>query len=221
MVRALILSFAAVCLAEQSTAGPAALVEAAVPCCETGGQSRVVQLTLRNHSRMGDADVGDVLAVANRIWTPYRVGVELGTGPGAVTVVLIDGRHLAPQDVSVSVLGTTLFARGHALPFISLSLAAAEALADDSDLGVIPFRAQSAERRNGILRRMLGVFLAHEIGHYLLDTTRHSPAGLLQAALSTRELAFPQPSHLTLTPAQRRQLCSCIDAARGKPSDGT
>jgi hypothetical protein len=209
-VRALILVLAGVCLAMPTAAVPAAHD---VSCCGIDGQRRIVQLTLRNQSRMTDADLGAVLAVATRIWAPYGIGVERGADPGAIAVVLISGRSLAPQDVSAPVLGTTLFAQGHALPFINLSLAAAEALADESDLGVIPFRAQSAERRNGILRRMLGVALAHEMGHYLLDTARHSPVGLLQAALSTRELAFPEASHLRLTPEQRRRLCPCSDAA--------
>jgi len=193
-------------------APPAAHGATASSCCAVDSP-RVVRLMVRNHSRFSEADLGGVLDLVNRIWRPYGIDVERGTGPDAVSVVLASGRDLAPQDQSVPVLGITLFARGHALPFISLSLAAAEALAAGGDIGVIPFRAQSPERRDAILRRMLGVALAHEMGHLLLDTTRHSSTGLLKAGLSTRELAYPEPDHLKLTPAQQRQLCLCGDAA--------
>ena len=177
-------------------------------------EPRVVQLAVRNLSRMKETDTAAILAVAGSIWTPYGIRVETGVGPGAITVVLNPGRLTSDHDFP-STLGTTLFGPDHALPFITLSLAATEALAADADanIGVIPFRALSREQQSAIVTRMLGVALAHELGHYLLDTKRHSSAGLLRAALRTRELAFPVLARLTLTSAQQRLLCRDTDAA--------
>lgn len=73
----------------------------------------------------------------------------------------------------------------------------------------IPFDAWPLLQRFAILVRMMGVALAHEMAHYLLDTARHSSVGLLQAGLNIRELAFSEPTHLKLTPAQQRLLASC------------
>jgi hypothetical protein len=184
-------------------------VTAATPCptwCTADGEPRVVRLTLRNLSQVRDREV---LEVAQRIWKPYGIQLEPNGGAGAISVVLVPGRKLAPEDHSVPVLGTTLFARRHALPFITLSQAAAEALVADSEIGVIPFRSLSSGQQSEILARMLGVALAHELGHYLLDTMDHSSEGLLQPSLRARELAFPELRRLTLTPAQQRQLCHC------------
>jgi hypothetical protein len=54
---------------------------------------------------------------------------------------------------------------------------------------------------------MMGVALAHELGHYLLDTTHHSTAGLLRESLSVSDLAHPNPAHLRLTDKQQRRIC--------------
>jgi hypothetical protein len=67
---------------------------------------------------------------------------------------------------------------------------------------------------------MLGVALAHELGHYLLDTSQHSAAGLLQAGLTIHQLAFPEPARLTLTAEQQRLLRATVEtpARCGGPS---
>jgi hypothetical protein len=70
-----------------------------------------------------------------------------------------------------------------------------------------PFLMRSREERNTIVLQMMGVALAHELGHYLLDTTHHSAAGLLRESLSVSDLAYPNPAHLRLTDKQQRRIC--------------
>ena len=96
---------------------------------------------------------------------------------------------------------------GHAEPRIHLWLGAAEALASRADVSAPPFRVRSREDRDATLTQMLGVALAHEIGHYLLDTSHHAPNGLLQPVISLRDFEAPDLTHLRLNPDQRRQLC--------------
>jgi hypothetical protein len=177
---------------------------------------RILRVKLTNLAGVRDTDVAALCETTNRIWAPYGFAIELGPDARAIAVVLTAGQDLAPPDRSRPVLGVTQFARGHALPFISLSLAAAEALAEEADLGVVPFRAESTEERSAILMRMLGVALAHELAHYLLDTMQHSAVGLLRAGFRTRELAFPDLAHVRLTLEQQRQLCAAGDAAECK-----
>ena len=167
---------------------------------------RVVRVSMYNQSRMRPADIERLLAVANALWAPYGVVLEMSSGPGTVAVVLRNGSSL-PDDAGRMVLGTTLFAEGHATPYMRLSLAAAEAFADDSETGGLPYNVRPIEKRNELLMRILGVALAHEMAHYLLDTAQHSRGGLLQAGLGIRDLASPDPARLKLTPGQLRLLC--------------
>ena len=61
--------------------------------------------------------------------------------------------------------------------------------------------------REAIVRQVMGVAFAHELGHYLLDTGQHSNRGLLQAALPLRDLSQPERGRLELTPAQQLLMC--------------
>jgi hypothetical protein len=134
----------------------------------------------------------------------------MSSGPGTVAVVLRNGSSV-PDDAGRMVLGATLFADGHATPYMRLSLAAAEAFAEDGDEGGLPYSVRPLANRDALLMRILGVALAHEMAHYLLDTAEHSRWGLLQAGLGIRDLASPDPARLKLTPRQLRLLCSTCE----------
>lgn len=167
---------------------------------------RVVRLKIYNQSRMSEADLDAIVDVANRVWLAYGVSFQPQDGTDAVAIVL-SNRPSPQTDDRPVVLGTTLFTEGHATPYINLSLAAAEAVADSTDYGRGPFNDWPQDQRDAILVRMLGVALAHEMGHYLLDSAAHSSVGLLRRGLTSRELARAEPSHLQLTDKQRRLLC--------------
>lgn len=176
---------------------------------------RVVRVKIYNQSRMSAGDIDALVDVANRIWVAYGVSIEPQDDPAAVAVVLSNRRD-PRDDRGPIVLGTTLFADGHATPYINLSLAAAEEVAVGTDEGGVPFDARPTVQRDAIVGRILGVALAHEIGHYLLDTATHSSAGLLQRGLPSRELERAEPSYLRLTGAQQRQLL-CLAAGVRRP----
>jgi hypothetical protein len=190
---------------------PLVVLLAAVPLTAAGALApapRVVNVRIYNQSSMADAGLATMLDVANRIWAPYGIAVARSDDPDAIAVVIADRqtRETAANPQS-AVIGTTLFTQGHATPYINLSLGAAEAFAMSSHDDGPPFSARPRVQRDAMLDRMMGVALAHELAHYLLDTMDHTRAGLLRAGLSLRDFTRPEPSRLTLTLAQRRQLC--------------
>ena len=179
-------------------------------CSECGpepAQPRVVRVKMYNQSRISEASLAQILDNTNRIWNAYGVSVEPSTSANAIAIVLSDHRHPAATDSGPSVLGDTIFTSGHATPYIHLWMGNAEALASGSDIGGPPFIMRSREERNAIVLQMMGVALAHELGHYLLDTTHHSVTGLLRESLSVSDLAHPNPDHLRLTDKQQRRIC--------------
>jgi hypothetical protein len=62
----------------------------------------------------------------------------------------------------------------------------------------LPMRAQET-----LVGRALGRALAHEIGHYLLQTPAHSPVGLMRARRSVDDFFSITRNGMDLTPAQR------------------
>jgi hypothetical protein len=172
---------------------------------------RTVSIKMYNRSRMRQADLDAMLDVTSQIWTPYGVSLQPGTGAGAIAVIVSDQQTRKTGDDRV-VLGTTLFSDGHATPYINLSLGAAEAFADSTSEDGVHFTVRPLKQRDAILTRMLGVALAHELAHYLLDTGVHSSGGLLRAGLDMRQLSFSDPARLKLTPGQQRQLCPAAAA---------
>jgi len=176
------------------------------PQCAPDFQPRVVRLKVYNQSRLHQTDIDAVLDVANSIWKRYGVTLELSEDPDAVAVVVTKKSSAVPYRGSPEVLGTTLFTQGHATPYIRLSLGAIEAFAEDTSENGILFAMRPIDQRDAMLTRMLGVALAHEMAHYLLDTAEHSGTGLLQPGLDIHALASPEPARLTLTPGQQRLL---------------
>jgi hypothetical protein len=174
----------------------------------TGG-ARVVQLRVYNQSRMREPGLAHVIEVAGRVWGRYGVAIERGESSEAVSVILTERSELAkPPNPYATVLGTTLFTEGHATPYIRLSVTAAESSAGEADEDGVPFAVMPRDRQDGMLQQILGVALAHELAHYLLDTMDHSHDGLLRSGLSPLEMLHANAAHLSLTPAQQHRLCA-------------
>lgn len=202
-----------VCLAAPlSAAAPVRepISERCQDCSECAGEipePRVVALKIYDQAAMSTVGLQRIVETANRIWRPYGVSVEPTTSQSAITVVVSRAVTATATDLRPAVLGDTLFTNGHATPYIHLWPANAEALATGAEIDGLPFIARSRVERDLILTQMLGVALAHELAHYLLDTSIHSTAGLLRGTLGVNDLAFPKPGHLRLTREQRQRMC--------------
>ena len=175
-------------------------------CCDM--PRRVVSLRIYNQPEIGDAGITRILDTANRLWKPYGVSVEPGTDGDAITVVVARTTNSGGRDLRPNVLGDTIFNAGHATPYIRLWPGNAEALASAAEIDGRTFTSRSRDEQHAILLQMLGVALAHELAHYLLDTSSHSAEGLLRESLGVNELAFPNPGHLRLTTQQQHLLVS-------------
>jgi len=185
----------------------AAPCQSCVACATEPEHRRAVQVWLFNQSRMKENDLTDILSVAKRLWMPYGISIETGMAADAIKVIV--SAHAMRSDSSPAPvpLGDTLFSDGHAAPYMHLWLGAAEALAQSSEIDGRSFTSRSMDERDSILRRMLGVALAHELAHYLLDSSTHSSTGLLRETLGVEDLARPMAGRLRLTTEQRRVIC--------------
>lgn len=180
------------------------------PCvdCTDDAGPQLVRLRLYNQTRLNASMFGDILEVANRIWEPYGISVEPVTSTDAISVVVSAGTLHGTVDGAPLAVGDTLFTKGHATPYIHLWLGAAELLAANSQSDGQSFTMKPQVERDAILLRMLGVALAHELGHYLIDTADHSAGGLLRQTLATHEMEQPDPAHLRLTRKQQQLMCA-------------
>ena len=185
------------------------------PCsdCSDDSGPRIVHVRMYNQTRLRESVFANILEVSNRIWAPYGISIEPGTDSDAITVVVSGGTMRGAIDGSPIAVGDTLFTQGHATPYIHLWLGGAESLARNSGSDGQSFTMKPPMERDAILLRMLGVALAHELGHYLLDSADHSAGGLLRPTLATREMEQPDPAHLRLTRKQVLQMCQRPGAA--------
>jgi hypothetical protein len=167
----------------------------------------VVPITIYNQSQLSDGDIDAIVETANRLWQPYGVTL-IPVSVHGVAVIVADKppREAQPHP---RVLGTTMFTDGHANPYIHLWVGAAYALLDTGSGW--PLTTLTQIQHESSLRPMLGVALAHEFGHFLLDTPHHAVGGLLQALVSVSDLRHPTTEHLGLTADQQHTLCLAHD----------
>jgi hypothetical protein len=133
---------------------------------------------------------------------------------------LYNQTRLRPQDLEV-IAGITdaVWRRYQVLVVLAGPTAAvlgsAERLAagrpGERDFSEFPTNAQNLR-----LSRILGVSLAHEIGHYLLDGAFHSTRGLLRATMSTLQMLDPRLKDLGLDDEQIASLCEKLVVRRGR-----
>ena len=71
-----------------------------------------------------------------------------------------------------------------------------------------------AARADADSRVLLGSAIAHELGHLLLATTSHGPAGLMRELWSQEEVRRRYPSDWTFAPAEIAAIRSRADARR-------
>jgi len=65
------------------------------------------------------------------------------------------------------------------------------------------------------LGQLMGVGMAHEMGHLLLGTNSHSPAGLMCARWNARELMLGAYAKLNFSAAQAKVICADVQARIG------
>jgi len=148
--------------------------------------------------------VSDALEEAASIWSTVGIAVQWRRVDPSIArdspslIVIVDDEIGASRDDGVS-LGWITFARGLPERTIHLSRSnGARLLATVNKYSSLPTRAQET-----LVGRALGRALAHEIGHYLLQTPAHSPVGLMRARRSVDDFFSTTRIGMDLTPEQR------------------
>ena len=187
------------------------IISSAVPAptaaaCSIRTGPRVVRVRFYNQSRLDERRAATIVQIANRIWAQNGIVIRPADDAAAIDVVLVDAPSSGDSKSLPMIIGTTTFANGHATPHIRLSLRAAEQLAETGDTEGPSPGIRPVATVDEISTHVLGVALAHELAHYLLDTAEHSSEGLLRVGFSVREMEKAEPARFSLTCAQRQTL---------------
>jgi hypothetical protein len=162
------------------------------------------------------------VAEAAAIWAPYGVDIEAAwpldcalCGPGrwadddltVLTVVAIGTGRSAVAAGWRGPLGTITFVRNHVpTPVITVFLADIEQFIACAHVLGLQQPQWPRSIREEIFGRVLGRVLAHEIGHYVLQSPRHAATGLMKSLQRADDLVAPSRRGFRLSRADAAQL---------------
>jgi hypothetical protein len=151
------------------------------------------------------------LAEATAVWGRYQVFLQRASArsdPRSVVRITIADRApaTAPDPRAV---GSIDFRDGIPLPEITLYAERAWEL-------ICAVAGSTAERwprsyRELVLGRVLGRALAHELGHFILQSRQHSADGLMRASQSIADLIAAERTRVLLTPEDLKALTARRD----------
>lgn len=195
-------ALAALCF---SAAANAATPSSFTPCV----RGFDVPITIYNRSRMTASELDAIVETARSLWRPYGVTLAPVQERGVTVILSYGSPEPAGSAPGRLILGTTMFTDGHAIPYIHLWVSAAESLLY-ATASTHVWNMPTIERDERLLP-ILGVALAHEIAHFLLDSSGHTGGGMLQRVIPVRDLQHPTPERLGLNVDQQFALCAAKD----------
>jgi hypothetical protein len=144
------------------------------------------------------------------IWRPY-VDVEFGSPQEVRRPVNDDTLTLVITDrlsdgATGDGLGWIEFVNGEPSKTITVSARQAATLADEGLWAGRRLAAWPPRVRDTFVVRALGRSIAHEIGHYLFQSTAHQPRGLMRARFTVDELMDSASAKYRLLEADLRRL---------------
>jgi hypothetical protein len=182
------------------------------PASQTLELPRVVHLRIERDAGLSAEALRCAAEQARLIWSAAGVTVTTGrlTDPvpdGAeIVAVRIESRGV-PQDDGQTVLGwITLDERGVPSP-IRVSLPGLQEVLADAQLFGRPVRYLGPGLFEKLTGQAAGRVIAHELGHYLLRSSRHAAAGLMQPSYSGTTLAGPSLEPFKIAAVQLAALC--------------
>jgi hypothetical protein len=181
-----------------------------------------IELRVDTHVAWGPVEWKLLTDEVDRIWKPYgltlcwtqRSNPCAGWGVRLTVAVADDlppsiGRgHLAP------VVGRIHFDADGPTTDLALSVQAARGLVTGTTLGDRRLDQWPSSTWSALVPRVLGRALAHEIGHYVLQSRDHARTGLMAASLLPYEATFGPTSWFRLTPDAVTALQCPVDPAR-------
>jgi hypothetical protein len=184
-------------------------------CSEVVGDRHQLRVRLVPAKGVGARMVETVQVEVEELWRTYGVDVlwedawkEGDTGPKPDLFVFFVDRELdmgASRDRTA--VAWILFVEGSPRPLINLSVAAAQRLLDATPwLDERPTRYAPISIQERLVATMIGRALAHEIGHYLLASSKHAQKGLMKPLITPAEFVKQGRKHLQLMPDDVREL---------------
>lgn len=161
-------------------------------------------------------DVSGVIREIQALWKPYA-DIDVAVSGNGAAVFAAAGQRRGPYDdrvrlavvgrpedaASAGSLGWIAFSGpGQPLSEVRVSIAAATALmmkSRSSDRRIVDL-PKSQQRQ--FITRAVGRSAAHEIGHYLLRSSAHSPRGLMRAQMSGADIVENNLAVFRLEPSQ-------------------
>jgi hypothetical protein len=169
----------------------------------------IVHLSIDQDASLSASQLTQIIDQIGQIWR--AAGVDLTSGrygepspPGAATVslrVLWMGPRARTGEASALawVGGTT---SGRPTPVLSVSRSSVTELLDSSDRLGRPLSKWPRATREELIAQAIGRAAAHELGHYLLQSARHSDIGLMRPRFSPEELLGPSLAPFRVTADQ-------------------
>lgn len=170
---------------------------------EALGTLLTVCLTLSSGLALDDHGRAAMLAEAQAVWQAHRVILRQKPDDACDRLILVKSdTEIRPEDAAPeSALGWVPFVAGNARRLVFLRASRAHALVAEMSPGPGP---------EGLTRllaaKLLGRVLAHELGHVLLNSMKHTPKGLMRAHFRARDVLSALVSTYTLAPAERTVL---------------
>jgi hypothetical protein len=158
---------------------------------------RTLNINLASSQDLSATSTGALVAEVNAIWWDSNLSLVWRTADVSdplpampesedwLRVLVLARQTPGPADMSTFAVGELLRSDG-ARPLAIASIIAARRVVDDSIRAKPLDGPRDYDRRLGVV---LGRAVAHEIGHYLLGTSTHAPAGLMRANIGAQEFA--------------------------------
>jgi hypothetical protein len=147
-----------------------------------------------------DRELSKMFTEAQKVWNPHGVAIRPGDAGNCDRLLVVKpDTDARPEDSApASALGWVLFVDGKARHVIFLRVSRAQMLVDGMSPGTRPEALTQL-----LVARFLGRILAHELGHVLLNSTRHQPKGLMRAQIRPRDVLGAPISTYTLDAGER------------------
>jgi hypothetical protein len=142
------------------------------------------------------------------IWKPHAVIVFVDTADPGGTGYDDEIELVVSERVGSSVTGApslgwiTFVAPGQPASFVTVSIATARNLIARSSWLGRPFERLPVKLSQQFVTRAISWSAAHEIGHYLLRTSRHSKSGLMRGRLTGPEVMWNEKRSIQLDPQE-------------------
>ena len=147
------------------------------------------------------------VAEAAAIWLPYGVavtGVDLGTSSaptdGLVLTVVMSSAPAPPADWQAPLGAVDFDADGAPAHVMTVFVDRIVRMLEGAHLWDVPASHWPRVIREQVVGRAIGRVIAHEIGHVLLRSRRHTAGGLMRAVQRPDELIDPARTRYRLRP---------------------